>query len=355
MGERTTRAAVGFSGALAGSFGAVLLDVGLVARPLETPEPRLDWGPTGELGIGVRADLPAHLSVGGAWVARAVLAGLDTQDGELASELLASAAWDAPRPTAGPAATLSAGAGAGLQGGVGVPTWRAFATATFSDAIRRGPRTAPPPVAAVERPPPDAVALLVEEIPGVTDVPPPPPPPVVRVDGDGIAFREEIAFEPGSADLLPESHAIIAATADLLASDGRIAHLAIEGHADDLGDLAADWDLSDRRGRAVWEALVLEGVSPERMSWRGVGATIPPPDATAGATAGTPRASDRRVVLLVPRRLAQGEALPVTPATTLLPWNGEAVALDAVAIPEFTAPPPPSEIVDPTFFQEEDE
>ncbi len=345
MGEQSTRAAFGFSSALKGNFGAVLLDAGLVARPLEAPQPGLDWGPAVEFGLGVRADILPQFSVGGAWVGRAVLAGLDTKDGELASELLASA-----RVEASPLVAITAGGGAGLQQGVGVPTFRAFATATFSDAFTQRKLTPAPVVAEVKRPPPDAKAILEEEVKGI-DAPPPPPKPVpmARVEGDEIQIRDEIKFAEGSADLLPESHVIIVAIAELLAGDGRVAHLAIEGHASEEGSLVYNWDLSDRRARSVWEALVLEGVSPERMSWRGLGEVAP---AEAGATEAAAK-ENRRVAMRITRRLAKGEALPATPENALLPWNGTTVALDTVVIPEIIVAP--KEYVDPNFFQEEEE
>lgn len=337
MAEETARAAVGVSTALEGARGAVLLDAGLVIRPLEAPRPRFDWGPSAEIGLGARFDVLPTLSAGGAWVARAVLAGLDAKDGEVASELLASARYQAT-----PAFALSAGGGAGLQGGVGVPTFRAFATADLTDTLRRRAR-APQPVAAPAPPPPDPTRLLLEEIPGLSDTPPPPP-PMARVEGEEIVFREEIRFAPESADLLPESRPVIVAIADVLAGDGRVAHLAIEGHASDAGDLVYNWDLSDRRARAVWEALILEGVSPERMSWRGMGVT--------GATDARPT-ENRRVVLRIARRLTRDEALPATPPAALLPWTGEAVALDTVSIP--VLPPPPVDTIDPNLFKSEEE
>lgn len=342
LGERTTRASFGASGALKGGFGAVLLDVGLVARPLETPEPGLDWGPTLDLGVGVRADILPTFSAGGAWVARAVLAGLDTQDGELASEVLLSASLDAT-----PTLVVSAGGGAGIQAGVGVPTWRGFATATFKSA---SPRPKPEPVAA--KPPPKAETLLAEDPPGVfVEFVPPPPPPKVRVAGDEIVFTGEIKFKLGSAELLPESHDIIDGIANLLAAEGRIAHVAIEGHASEEGDLVYNWDLSDRRARSVWEALLLDGVSPQRMSWRGLGEVVP----LAGAQSEAAAAENRRVVFRIANRLASGEALPPTPASALLPWSGEAVALDTVTIPAVVVVPNPTDLVNPDFFQEEEE
>ncbi len=341
MGESSARASFGASGSLEGGFGAILLDVGLLARPLETPRPGLDWGPTAEFGAGVRVDVHPKVSVGASWIGRAVLAGLEEQDGELASEVLASARWKAA-DTVG----LTAGGGFGTQAGVGVPTFRGFVGAVFSEPPKK-PKVEKP-VAEV-KPPPTREKLLEEEIPGL-DVPPPPPPPMVKVEGDEITFREEIGFTVGSADLLPESRVVLAAVADLLASDGRIAHVAIEGHTSKEGDLAFNWDLSDRRARAVWEALVVEGVSPQRMSWRGLGEVMP----RAGTGSNDVVAEDRRVVLRIARRLAKDEALPVNAATTPLPWNGEAVALDVVSIP--AAPvAPKTEFVDPSFFDNDEE
>ncbi|MFZ5476795.1 MAG: OmpA family protein [Myxococcota bacterium] len=338
LGEETFRGAAGVSGALEGGFGAVLLDVGLVARSLEEPAPRFDWGPTAELALGVRADLGDRLSANAAWVGRSVLAGLDARDGEIASEALAGVSY-ALRPDL----RLATGGGAGVQGGVGAATFRGFLTATWSLETKPRERVAPVVVEA-PRPPPDAQALVVEEIKGI-EVPPPPPPPLVEVVGDEIVFREEIGFALGSAELLPESKHVLAAIADLLASDGRIAHLAIEGHASEEGGLAYNWDLSDRRARACWEALILEGVDPQRMSWRGLGEVAP-----TGADA-----KDRRVVFRIARRLAQGEALAAVAPGTLLPWNGESSPLDPVSIPAPKVKEAPEGVVDPNAFKLDEE
>jgi outer membrane protein OmpA-like peptidoglycan-associated protein len=342
LGEPGARAAIGASGALHGGFGAILLDVGVVARPLTEPAPGFDWGPTADAALGARFDILPNLSAGASVVGRTVLAGLATQDGELSTELLASATYTLPSDIA-----LTAGAGFGILPGAGVPTARGFLAATF---VGEPPRKTPKPVVAAEDPPPaKRQAVLEEEIPGVTDVPPPPPPPIVRLSGDEILFREEIRFAPNSADILPESYDTLAATADLLARDGRILHVSIEGHASEDGDLVYNWDLSDRRARSVWEALVKEGVAPERMSWRGLGEVVPSSAGGAGV-----RPEDRRVVLRIARRLAEGEALPETPPTALLPWNGETVALDAVTLPVPEAPPP-TDTLDPTIFDRDDD
>jgi outer membrane protein OmpA-like peptidoglycan-associated protein len=344
LGERTVRGAVGGSAALNGGFGSILLDLGVTMRPLETPEPRLDWGPTAEFGVGARVDVTEKFSAGASWVSRAVLAGLATGDGELASELLASASYDVAEDV-----NLAGGGGFGTQPGVGVPTFRVFVNATFDGAFVKKPRVEPV-VVKEDRPPPDPVKLVAEDIPGL-DVPPPPPEPPAKVVGDEIVFRGEIKFKEDSAEILAESKDVLVAIANLLAADGRIAHLAIEGHASDEGELAYNWDLSDRRARSVWEALILEGIEPQRMSWRGLGEVSPTASKASGDAA---RAADRRVVLRIARWLGKEEALAATPSSTLLPWNGETASLDPVVLPAPEAPPP-KDIIDQSFFDDEEE
>jgi outer membrane protein OmpA-like peptidoglycan-associated protein len=342
LGESTPRGAFGVSGVLDGGFGSLVVDAGLMARPLEEPASRLDWGTTGEFSVGLRANVTDAFDVGGAWVGRAVLAGLDTADGELASEGLLGVGLQLK-----PDLRVGAGGGMGVQPGIGSATFRGFANLNYAFDTKKRER---PPPAVVESPPPPKKEELLEEIPGVTDVPPPPPPPPVKVVGDEIVFREEIRFELGSDKLLPESMPVIRQIAEFLASDGRIAHVAIEGYASQEGGLEYNWDLSDRRARAVWEALILEGVSPARMSWRGLGEVVPNVEGGGETTI----SANRAVVLRIARRLAKDEALEAPPAEAMLPWNGQATPLDTVVIPE-TKAPPPTDLVDPNAFKDTEE
>lgn len=348
MGESTVRGAVGATGSVDGRFGSLVADLGLTIRSLETPRPGLDWGPSVDWGVGVRVPLGARLGVSGAWAGRAVVAGLDAKDGEVASEALAGADLKL-----GEALVLGGGAGMGVQGGVGASTLRGFVHATWT--VTREKKPVVEDTLVIDPPPPvDVTKMLEEEVPFIVVPPEWMDDQHVKVAGDEIKFREEIKFAPGSAEILPESLPIVAEIADLLAQDGRIAHVAIEGHASDEGGLAYNWELSDRRARAVWEQLIREGVHPDRMSWRGLGEVDPVrPGAPEAA-----RPADRRVVLRIARRLAQGEVPAALPATILLPWNGESSAVDAVVVPEPPPPPDaqkiPRDAVDPTLFEDED-
>lgn len=350
LGEEGVRGAVGLTAAVDGRVGSLIADAGFTLRSLETPQPGLSWGPTTDWALGVRVPLlQRKLGVSAAWVGRAVLAGLDENDGEIASEVVGGAEY-----TLSPHLRLGAGGGGGVQGGVGAPTFRGFAHLTWT--IDPRPKAPPPPPMVIDAPPmPDVTKLLNEEVPFMVKPPEWQEGQLVKMKGDEIEFREEVRFAPGSDEILPESLPVIAAVADLLAEDGRIAHVAIEGHASDDGDLAYNWELSDRRARRVWEALVREGVYPERMSWRGLGEVDPVRPGAPDAE----RPAERRVVLRVARRLSPGEKPPELPASTLLPWSGEPSVVDVVSVP---APPPeiegkqlPRDALDPTLFRDDED
>lgn len=344
LGEDTARGAFGVSGSLGGRLGSLLVDAGIVARPEADPLEGLGWGPTAELGLGLRAELGARAAVTGSWVGRRVLAGPDA-DAEVASEALAGV-----QVRAMPALVAGAGGGVGIHGGVGAATWRAFGTLTWTVEPRK-PDVPPPPKALQAAPLDDRKILEIEAV-----APPPKPEwdegQLAKIVGDEIVFREEIHFAPDSAEILPESRPVLDQVAGLLQADGRIAHLAIEGHASEEGDLLYNWDLSDRRARAVWEALIGEGIHPERMSWRGLGEVVPVRDGGGEAA----KVASRRVVLRIARRLAPGEALPEQAASVLLPWSGEAAAVAPVVLPEPPVleekEPKGEERVDPRLFSE---
>jgi outer membrane protein OmpA-like peptidoglycan-associated protein len=69
----------------------------------------------------------------------------------------------------------------------------------------------------------------------------------------------------------------------------------IEGHTDDVGQIAYNVDLSRRRAEAVRDALVLRGVAPERLRARGFGPSRPLVEGDTDAA----RAANRRVTFVV--------------------------------------------------------
>jgi outer membrane protein OmpA-like peptidoglycan-associated protein len=232
------------------------------------------------------------------------------------------------------------GGGAGLSGGVGAATYRVFTELKYLVGERRRPGV-------------EAIVQGAGE--GLVDVEPLPPPPVAvvevvkeevwqegqlaRVDREEIAIRDPIQFEFGKDVILPESRATLAAVAHLLRTDGRILHVVIAGHASEEGSFIYNYDLSGRRARAVWEALVGAGVHPDRVSFSGMGEVAP---ARVGREEGD-LAANRRVVFRIVRLLEPGETAPDLPTEIVVPWSGEAGQAISPAPPPPPAPAPEDE------------
>ena len=111
--------------------------------------------------------------------------------------------------------------------------------------------------------------------------------------------------------------------------DARIGHLLIEGHASEEGSFAYNYDLSIRRAKAIFEQLIVLGVHPERMSYRGMGEVVP-------VAMGSDEASlekNRRVEFEIikqydPNETRPSRRPPVLKPDIRLPWNGEDKAVD---------------------------
>jgi outer membrane protein OmpA-like peptidoglycan-associated protein len=118
-----------------------------------------------------------------------------------------------------------------------------------------------------------------------TPAPAPAPAPEPR---SGVI--EGLAFATGSAALPPDAPARLEALlAELRAAPP--ATLELRGYTDDRGAAAANLGLSQRRADAVRTWLLQQGIGPERVEARGLGAADPiaPNDTAAG------RAANRRI------------------------------------------------------------
>ena len=107
-------------------------------------------------------------------------------------------------------------------------------------------------------------------------------------DDDGCAderpsyvFDEEtpvilysIKFQPGSDELLAESHPVLDEVAKSLEVQEDV-RVRIEGHTDDVGSANANLALSQRRALTVLKYLVGKGVAPDRLEYEGYGQTQP--------------------------------------------------------------------------------
>lgn len=117
----------------------------------------------------------------------------------------------------------------------------------------------------------------------VTEVQPPVLPVAPTVPGqastlfaaDGRTPLDDVVFEPGSASLADTDSADLAALA-LYLTQNPASRVAIVGHTDATGSLAANIALSERRARAVVDRLVTRhGVARERIEAAGAGYLSP--------------------------------------------------------------------------------
>lgn len=103
-----------------------------------------------------------------------------------------------------------------------------------------------------------------------------------------------IYFDFNKADVKPESEATLKEIAALLKQNSKL-NLYVVGHTDNVGSLAANMDLSQRRADAVVQALVSKhGVDAKRLKAQGVGPLCP---VTSNKTE-EGRAKNRRVELV---------------------------------------------------------
>ncbi|MCX7908789.1 MAG: OmpA family protein [Ignavibacteria bacterium] len=110
----------------------------------------------------------------------------------------------------------------------------------------------------------------------------------------GDTFVRPILFDFDKWDIKPESFAIIDEIVDQMMSRPKL-RLEIQGHTDNVGTIEYNQRLSERRAKAVYDALVERGVDPKRLRWRGFGMSQPiaPNDTEEG------RALNRRTQFLI--------------------------------------------------------
>ncbi len=78
-----------------------------------------------------------------------------------------------------------------------------------------------------------------------------------------------------TSTLLEESRPVLRAVAKVLNDNAQIGHLVIEGHASKEGTSSHNYDLSEERAETLYQAMLEEGVHPNRLSYRGAGESIP--------------------------------------------------------------------------------
>lgn len=170
---------------------------------------------------------------------------------------------------------------------------------------------------------------------------------LAEVVDDRIEIREPIRFEVGTEVILEESLPVLEAVAELIAQYPELAHVAVVGHASAEGEYADNYALSTRRARSVYEQLLVYGVHPQRLSFRGMGEVEP---------ASEELALNRRVEFQIVNQLHPLDDPGTLPTEAPLPWNGEMVPIvqpPPPVLPEEIPDPRPE--IDPSTFDTEEE
>ncbi|HEX8705197.1 MAG TPA: OmpA family protein [Myxococcaceae bacterium] len=118
--------------------------------------------------------------------------------------------------------------------------------------------------------------------------------------GTVLTLSGSVLFTSGDSELLPSARNRLSEVADALKQSDNL--LTIEGHTDALGNDLFNEELSLRRAERVREFLISQGVSPDRVSVRGLGEYRP---VASNATA-EGRANNRRVEIVLQRAEGTG-------------------------------------------------
>jgi OmpA-OmpF porin, OOP family len=294
-----------FGLALSRRFGAWRAGANVAYRVRNATEilnQRIDDELEGRIGAAVRVGIAElGVSLAGATAAKEPF-GTFNQN---ALELLAEASLEVV-----PSVTVFAGGGLGLAQGFGTPDWRFFVGSRIgqSPPPRRLQVVEPAPIAAAPAPPPPepkpepAPLPPPPEPPHADPVAPPPPPQKIELVGD-------VFFRTNRAEIRHASYPVLDKAAAVIVAHPEIARIEVQGHTDDVGDDAANLDLSQRRAQSVVEYLVKKGVARDRLTAKGYGETEPlSPETTRAA-----RAKNRRVELVF--ESADVQHAPSTPSS----------------------------------------
>jgi outer membrane protein OmpA-like peptidoglycan-associated protein len=119
--------------------------------------------------------------------------------------------------------------------------------------------------------------------------------PNVLLTGRELKLRKQVHFQHDSAEILPDSSAILEEIADVLNTHPEIKGVEIQGHTDNQGNAPYNLKLSESRAQAVVDTLVRLGVDPLRLQAKGYGDTKPLMPNTTEPN----RAKNRRVQLMI--------------------------------------------------------
>ena len=119
--------------------------------------------------------------------------------------------------------------------------------------------------------------------------------PNVVVAGNEIKLKKQVHFQHDSAEILPDSQAIIEELADVLSKRADIKNVEVQGHTDNTGVAAYNLRLSQSRAQAVVDAIASHGVDASRMTAKGYGQEKP----LVPNTTEPNKAKNRRVQVMI--------------------------------------------------------
>jgi outer membrane protein OmpA-like peptidoglycan-associated protein len=126
--------------------------------------------------------------------------------------------------------------------------------------------------------------------------------PNVVVTVKELKLKKQVHFQHDSAEILPDSMAILEEIADVLNKHPDIKVVEVQGHTDDTGTAPYNLRLSQSRAEAVVDALVKIGVDRARLQAKGYGQDKPLVPNKSDAN----RAKNRRVQLMIMQREGAG-------------------------------------------------
>lgn len=122
--------------------------------------------------------------------------------------------------------------------------------------------------------------------------------PNVTLTAKELKLATQIHFGPNSANILPDSQAIVQEVAWLLNQHPELRQVEIQGYTDETGESSRDKMLSRDRAESVRAALVALGVDGARLTTTGFGSD----KLAAPSTSEANRAKNRRIVFVVQQK-----------------------------------------------------
>jgi len=321
MGERSVRGNLGLTAM--GKFANIVDlvgDVAVVARPTVDTQADFNLGSELVLSEALRIKLPwIPVNITQTLIARGGFTNFFQGGAENALELMGGVQIPLRDVGFNTDVTIDAMAGRGTNQGFGATDLRVLAAITITRNPGRKPK---PEVVEVERPP--------IEIPPPFVPPPEDPEETVVEREDRIEVREPIEFFVDTANIKPASLSVLRKVAAIMNGNATIGHLVVEGHASAEGDFAYNYALSKDRAESIWKQLILDGVDPARVSFRGMGEVQPKVQGDSEEA----YEANRRVEFKIVSRLNEFDLEGMTyPSSTLAPWSGGSVQLEKPLTP----------------------